>query len=795
MIFFYLRGALRNLRRNSFYSLINIGCLAVGLAVSMTILLYVLHEHSYDRWQANADRTFSTWGTFHFGNSEWHSGAVTYVTAPMLQREDGDIESYLRTWQAFKSPVVQNAAKPGEVIGNNGPFLFADPGFFRFFSFRLLTGNPEQVLRRPNTVVLTARAAKKYFGTGDPIGQVLLYDKDTRLEVTGVAADPPSNTYIDFDFVGSLAGAETMPLMKGLLDPARVDGGNFQTWFRLREASAATRVAATLTRMARGTDPDAAKTSFELIPLAQGHLFGREQGLGSYLELFPYVAGLVLLLALINYMSLATARAAMRAKEVGVRKVLGAGRGRIAGQFYTESAMYAVLSFGLGFLLFLLFRPAFLNLLELKIDSGFLWTLPVVASFAALLVGVIVVSGSYPSLVLSAFNPVAVLYGKLSRMRGGERVRKGFIVFQFSISMILMLCSVMVEKQLYLIRHTDTGVDRENIVMLRFGTTLSHYEAFKRQVQALPGVREAATAHYPLYGGYDLWSAQVEGTDKQMMLSVMDVDNDFVPLLGLKWKSPPLQTASLYDGKHVLLNEQAAAKLGLSGDARGRRLQMGSGEYPVGGVLKDFVYGSLKNGVGALALFVGKDTARRWGSTTNGWMFVKVNAHVNLPNLIASLKSAYRRYDQDLAFEYRFLDDAFDKVYKAEDRLAGLMGLFTATTLVIACIGLFALATFASQQRMKEIGIRKVLGASVGSIGGLLSRDFLRPVTLAVIIACPVSWWLMHRWLEGFALRTSLSWWVFVVSGLGLLGLALATVLFRTLRAARANPVKNLREY
>ncbi|HEY4110738.1 ABC transporter permease [Puia sp.] len=793
MTLHHLRGAWRNLLRNPFYSIINIGCLAVGLAVSMTILLYVLHEHSYDRWQAHADRTFGTWGTFHFGNSTYHSAAVSYQTGPLLQKADGNVEGFLRTWQAYHQPVLQNVARPGETISGNGPFLYADADFFRFFSFRLLNGNPEGVLRRPNTVVISERAAKKYFGNADPIGQVLLYDKDIRLEVTGVAVDPPSNTQMDFDFVASLTGAETMPLFKGLVDGAKVGGGNFVTYFRLKDASAAGKVVTTMNRMALAPDQGKDTTTFQLVGLANEHLFGREHGIGSYLDIFPYAAGLVLLLALINYMSLATARAAVRAKEVGVRKVLGAGRGRIAGQFYTESAMFAVLSFGLGLLLFLLFRPVFLNLLQLKIDAGFLLTPLVTGCFAGLLLLVVMVSGSYPSLVLSAFRPVAVLYGKLSRRRGGERVRKGFIVFQFSVSMLLILCSVIVEKELYLIRHTDTGVARENVVMIPFGTTLSHYEAFKRTVQAMPGVQEAATAHYPMYSGYELWSAQVNGSDKQMMLSVYDVDNDFTHLLGLQWKTKPTMPEALYDGRHVLLNEKAVQKLGLTGDLIGQKLQLGPGEYQVGGVLNDFNYQSLQNEIGALCLFVGKDTARKWGTTTNGCLFVKVNSQVNLPTLIASLRSAYGKYDRDRPFEYSFLDEAFDKVYKAEDRLAGIFGVFTGVTIVIACLGLFALATFSAQQRMREIGIRKVLGASVGSLGALLSIDFLRPVFLSTLIASPLAGWWMHRWLERFAYRTSISWWIFPLAAALLLGIALVTVLFRSLRAAHSNPVENLR--
>jgi putative ABC transport system permease protein len=793
MNFYHLRAGWRNLRRHPFYSFVNISCLAIGMAVSMTILLYVLHEHSYDRWQANSGRIFTTWGTFHFGNSEYHSGAVSYLTGPLLQKEDANVEAYLRTWHAYQPPVVQNLTKPGELISGNAPFLYADKGFFRFFSFRLLEGSPERVLQRPNTVVITARAAKKYFGHADPVGQMLLYDKDTRLEVTGVAADPPSNTEIDFDFVGSLQGAEQLPFLKGLLDPARVDGGNFFTYFRLKDASAATKVAGTMDRMSVQPDYSAQKNRFECVPLAAGHLYGREHGLGSYLDIFPFVAGVLLLLALINYMSLATARSAMRAREVGVRKVMGAGRGSIAAQFYTESALFALLSFGLGLGLFLLFRPLFLNLLQLKIDGGFLLTPVMITCFAGLLLVVIAVSGSYPSLVLSAFKPVAVLYGRFNRSRGAERVRKWFIVFQFTISMMLIVSSVIIEKELYLIRHTETGVDRENVVMVSFGTTLRHYEAFKRQVQAMPGVQEAATAHYPMYEGYELWSAQVEGSDKQRMLRVMDVDNDLTHLLRLKWKTEPSMPGELYDGKHVLLNEKAVSDLGLTGVILGRKLSLGPGKYTVGGVLKDFNYQSLQGEIRPLCLFVGRDTARKWGSTQSGCLFVRVNPRVNLPTLIGSLRAAYRQYDRDRAFEFSFMDDAFDKIYKAEDRLAGLLGLFTGITIGIACLGLFALATFAAEQRTREIGIRKVLGASVASLGRLLSVDFLRPVALATLIASPLAGWFMHRWLEKFAYRTAISWWIFPAAATGLLGIALATVLWRSLRAARENPVDNLR--
>jgi putative ABC transport system permease protein len=329
--------------------------------------------------------------------------------------------------------------------------------------------------------------------------------------------------------------------------------------------------------------------------------------------------------------------------------------------------------------------------------------------------------------------------------------------------------------------------------MISFGTSLGHYEAFKREVQAMPGVREVATAHYAMYGGYELWSATVEGSDKQLMMRTLDADNDLVHLLGLQWAAKPSMPDALYDGQHVLLNEKAVADLGLSGDVLGRKVHLGPHQYAIGGVLKDFNYQSLRGEIGPLCLFVGKDTARKWGTTTSGCMYVKVNARVNLPTLIASLRSVYGRYDRDRAFQYSFLDEAFNKVYQAEDRLAGLFGVFTGITILIACLGLFALATFAAQQRTREIGIRKVLGASVGSLGALLSVDFLRPVALATLIASPVAWWLMRGWLEKFAYRTVISWWIFPAAAGCLLGIALVTVLFRSLRAARVNPVENLR--
>ena len=791
----YLRIAFRNIRRNKLYSLVNIGCLGIGIAVAMTIMLYVVHEHSYDRWQANAWRIFKVSSTLKYGNSSLNIDELGYQAGPMAQKSDSRVEGYMRVFKPFQPPVLQLTASPGSGFTADAPVMFADARFFRFFSFRLIRGNPDEVLSRPYTVVLSERAAKKYFGNADPIGKVILYNQDYRLEVTGVSADPPSNSSIDYDMVASISSAGTMKEMADAVKSQDIQLGDFMTWLLLKDPSATGRVEQTLGRLSQpGNSNSNEPEIYHLTALPALHLHN-DFGYSNirYLEIFPLVAGLVLLLALINYMSLSTARAAIRAKEVGVRKVLGAGRGSIAGQFYTESAVYAVLSFVTGAGLFLLFRTAFLQQLELKIDGSFLLTPLVLVCFGGLLLMVILASGSYPSLVLSAFKPVAVLYGKFSRQKGSERVRKGFLVFQFAVSMSLILCSVIIRKELYFLRHADTGVDRENVIMIPFSKSLPHYDAFKREVASLPGIRQAATSQYELYEAYTVSSTLPRGSDKPMMLPVMTVDSDYISVLGLAWSQRPAAPEMLYGRRHVLLNETAVARLELHGDPLGQTIKVFDTNCEVAGILKDFNYQSLQSKIGPLCLLLRKPEDSLWGMSGNGCLFGKIRSHVNIPALVARLKEIYARYDPQTPFSYNFLDDVFDSLYKADDRLDVLLSIFTGVTIFIACLGLFALATFSAQQRMREIGIRKVLGASVISIGTLLLRDFLRPVILAVLIACPLSWWAMHRWLQDFAYQTVISWWIFPVAGLGLLLISLVTVLSRSLQAGGANPIDNLR--
>lgn len=804
MILHYLRVAWRSFRRHAWYSLINIFCLAIGLAAVMTILLYILHEHSYDSWHANSGRIFAVSTQSSYGSQSFTDYQLTYPVGPAATVADPTVESMVRVKTADDGADLQNPASPAARFRETRSFIYADSNFFRFFSFRLMRGNADQVLARPFEVVLTEKAAKKYFGSADPIGKTLMLNKKYPLQVTGVAADMPSNSSLKFDLVASLATMREMENYKPLLEVQQLESGAFSTWLRLRQPTDTARIARDLSRVALLAVGEKPKNTlayglteshrFSLLPLAKTHLESYDEESNGYLTAFSWVAALILLLALVNYMSLATARSAMRAREIGVRKVIGAGRPAIAGQFYTESALYAVLAFAAGMLLFLVFKPGFCRLMQLSIDGSFFATARVMIAFGVLLLVVIGVAGSYPSLVLSSFRPVMVLYGKLSRQRGGERIRKGFLVFQFSLSMALMTCAFLVGKELYYIRHADTGVDRENIVLFPFGATMEHYAPYLKEIAAIPGIRQVATTRYKLYEGTSLIQlVQLPGKATADQLMFMYADSNFIPLLGLKWKEKPDLAASWYDKDHLALNEAAVDAFHWTGRATGKPLKFGQENVRVAGVLKDFNFFSLHSAIAPLGIRITRKVEDEWQPGIDGVVYAKIGPHVNTAALIEAVHRVYSRYDDRTPFEFSFLDDVFNSQYQNEDRLSELMTIFTGITIAIACLGLFALATFAAQQRIKEIGIRKVLGASVASISLLLSRDFLRPIVLSVLIACPLAWWVMHQWLQGFAYRTPISWWIFPAVGGGLLLIAQLTVLFRTVKAAQINPTENLR--
>jgi len=793
----FLRVAYRNLRQHKLYSFINIGGLSIGIGACMLILLFVLHEHSYDKFHKNATEIYSIYSRIKIGGDTVQFPGMSYGTAAALQKSDPSVVATLRTQNIFGSKkTIHNPESPDKKFGEKH-FIFADSFFFRFFSFRLLRGDPDRVLTRPYTVVITQAAAKKYFGNADPIGKLLKYDSAYTFEVTGIADNAPSNSSIAYDFVASMSSQPLMSQTDGDTKGAEILYGNYATYVQVKKGTKPQYIEKTLSRLSKLNKIYAdVPARYCMNPLVNTHLglnFS-DDGSSRYLSIFPLVAGLILLLALINYMNLSTARATLRAKEVGVRKAIGASRGRIAQQFYVESALYAGIAFALGFLWFRLAQPYFYQLIQLHIDPSFIYQPVVLLVFAGLLLITILIAGTYPSIVLSAYNPVVVLYGRFSKQKGGAGLRKILTVLQFTASIVLIISSILIEKQLWFFRHTDTGVNRENVVGIPIAGTMGrHVLAFGAEVQRLPGIAGTSLAKYALYEGYTMYQVKDRNSGKDVSLNSLNVDEHFIPLLDIRWKMKPATDDYIRQDHQVVLNEAAVEKLQLPVNPIGQQISINTEKFNVAGVVKNFNYNSLHAKIEGLSLFVTDvNRAGQWiGQSGN--LMVRIGRGTNIPATIETIKKIYDRYDINTPFEFQFMDEAFNARYKAEDKLAGILDVFTGLTVLIACLGLFGLAAFSATQKTKEIGIRKVLGASVRNIVFLLTKDFIRLVALAILLATPLSWYLMHGWLKNFAYKTPMSWSIFAIAGFSAILIAILTVSFEAIRSAIANPVKSLK--
>jgi putative ABC transport system permease protein len=791
----YIKIAFRNLTQNKVYSTINITGLAIGLAVCMLIMLYVGHESNYDRFHDHADKTFWIQGKIKMGSDSIFVGSLSYATAPLVKQEEAAVESFMRYKIQNSSTVIQNPAIPSLKFTED-KFLFADSNFFSFFSFPLSAGSKQQVLREPFNVVISPKAANKYFGNENPVGKIIRYNLTHDFRITGIADRVPSNSSIDFDFVASLSSLKSIPEEKRKTESQAIENGFFTTYFRLKRSEDAPKLEARISQLSlRTTDEkERDKFSFVATPFTSIHLkanYGDYSGL-KYLEIFPMIAGLVLLLAMINYMSLSTARATSRAKEVGVRKVLGAARTSIAGQFFVESALYTTIAFALAYIVCSVFQPYFFGFLQINVDNAFLFRPGVLLSFIGLYIVTTLLAATYPSILLSAGKPVRALYGKISPKSGAPNVRRVLTVLQFTISVALIICGLVMNRQINYLRYADTGMNRDNVVMVPFNKNLAkHYTAFKQEIETIPGISKTTTSQIAMYKGNDIMGVTPKDGKDMVFLPTLAIDQNFMSTLGLQWKIAPGDPMYFNKQGAVILNETAVELLNLGTAPLDQKID---DQYHVAGVAKDFNYYSLQHKIAALALILntGHDTVNTWGQR-GGCLFAKVNARTNIPTLMGRMKTIYEKYDATKPFEFSFLDEAYNELYKSEDRLSKILSAFTLLTVLIACLGLFGLSTFIVLQRTKEIGIRKVLGATVTQLTAMLSKDFVKLVIMAVVLASPVAWWVMNKWLEDFAYRTSISGWVFAIAGIVAIATAVVTVSFQAIKAALANPVKSLR--
>jgi putative ABC transport system permease protein len=796
----YVKIAWRNLLRNKIYSLLTIGGLAVGIAVSLLILLFVTHERTYDHFHTDVDQLYRVYARMQFGGQSIQTDRVSARFGPVVQEANAGVLDMVRI-SLSPSQVVIKTSPERKFLTNQ--FILADPSFLRIFSFPLVAGSQKTALSRPMTVLLTERAVEQYFGRTDPIGKTITYNSKLQFEVTGILKNPPSNSTLQFDFVASLSSHPAVErIQRGLIEDDDVSltspyvhTGNFQTFFRLRSAADTTNILRTLPTLVKASGADMNGTTFRFDPLTSVHLgmnFG-DTTTARYLAIFLTIAALTLLLALINYMSLTTARATARAREVGVRKVMGANRGELARQFYGENILITGCAFLLALGLVYLAKPYFYQTLNLNVDASFLYSPTFGLITLALLVTCVLIAGSYPALLLSSFSPVKVLKGNLIPGSGGGRIRQGFTVFQFTVSIALIGCSVLIYQQVQHLQNRKLGLYKDRVLVVPLDESIAtQYGSFKHDLRQLAGVERVAAASSVLYkNGGTMVYTQSPVTKKDVTIHVLSVDDQFAETLQIPWKTKP-DTRQLAAPNTIVINETAIRKLGFDDRPLGQKLSFGGEKSEVVGIMKNFYFTPINDSDEPLALFVAKDTASQM-ATNGGSLYIRIAPGAELSQMVSQVEKLYNNLHAERPFTYYFLDQTFNDVYKAEARLAVLFGTFTAFAIFIACLGLFGLATFTAEQRTKEIGVRKVLGASVTSLIALLSKDFLKLVLVALVFASPIAWYAMHRWLQDFTYRVDIRWWVFALSGLLAVCIALLTVSFQSIRAALVNPVNSLR--
>jgi len=792
----YLVIAWRNLRKNTTATLINIIGLTTGLTCCLLMVLYMQHELSYDKFITNHDRIVRLIMEYSFNDEKLNKGNYTSTKVfPAFKKSFPEVEDGVR--MADYSRIV----KYGDKIFNEENFYFADSSFFKMFSFRLLKGNASSVLESPRQVVLTETTARKYFGTEDPVGKTILVSSTQEpYVITGVAEDCPSNSQIKFNFLASFSSL-------GQTQEETYFNANFTTYLLLRDKASIAGLQKKIkpfmaNEVKTGYDPGT-YINFELEPYSRVHLYSAYDGFEAnsnitYIYIIAAIALLILMIACFTYINLSTAQSLQRAREVGIRKVSGAYHGQVFWQFIGESVLItlvvALLSLGLA--AFAL--PEFNKLSDKSLMVSQLFQPSILIAVSIMVTVISLMAGSYPALVLSRFEPVKVLKGAFKNTQSGNWLRQSLIVFQFSIAVFLIVATFIIQQQLQYIQNKKLGYDRSHILVLNIDQRIVDKidlvkTEFKTNREVL-GVSKAHSTPVNIVGGYSMSKSDQE-TEGIISVKASPIDEDYLKVNNLELVTgSDLSRQDILDANqtdetnvyyHYILNESGAKALGWKPEeAIGKKMFLGShrpGE--VKGVVKDFHFASLHNPIEPLVLFPGG-----WGST----LLVKLSGN-NLSQTIADIGQKWQLLAPHRPFEYRFLDEDFGKMYISETRTGRVFSIFSFIAILLACLGLFGLSAYAAHQRVKEIGVRKVLGASVGNIVVLLSNNFIKLIGLAFIVAAPLTWLVMDSWLQDFAYRIRISWMVFAAAGGAILLITAFTLSIQAIKAAVANPIISLR--
>ncbi len=816
----YLKIAWRNLARNKTFSAINIIGLAVGIASCLLILLFVKDEQRYDRFLPNADRIYQVNIAGNFGGNEFNTNGTPPPVGKTMAGEFPEIDAYTRAFKPDDAVVQRKQGNKALHYFTESAMLAVDSNFLRVFRFALLAGDAATCLREPNSVVITEPTARRYFGTTNALGQ-FLHINDKPVKITGVLGQLPTQSTLQFDFLRPIRDYEVVTFFDWswvwlnvntylLLNESvarqpervRVLETKFPAMMRRHAVAAFERIGQPFDKFIQ----KGGRWDFSLQAMPDVHLKSAGIGTGyknlgdtNQVNTFVVLALFIIVLACVNFMNLATARSVKRAKEVGVRKVLGSTKSGLIRQFLTESMLYSFAATGLGLGLATVALPLLNHVAGKAFSTDALWSANSlgVAGLLAVLVGLM--AGSYPAFYLTAFNAVQTLKNGLQKSTWTHRlIRNGLVVFQFSVSTALLIGTMVVFGQLRFAQTKDLGIDKENVLILPNVSRLGQNgEAFRQEVLRLPEVINASrSTSVPLKGGFgDFYIPEQTRTDKRvakdLMLFSYMTDYELVPTLNIKLIQGRNFSKAFADSASVILNETAVKQIGWKNPI-GRTMTYPGGnnqQFTVIGVMKNFDASSVRYPVDPFALF---HVSSKTYQESKANLLVRVRAG-DLDKAVVGVAVLWKRFAPDTPFDYTFLDREFAQAYRTEQQTGQIVGVFTALAIFIACLGLFGLATFTAEARTKEIGVRKVLGASVSSIVALLSKDFLKLVLIAIVIASPIAWWAMNRWLQDFAYRINIEWWVFALAGLLSVGIALLTVSFQSIKAALMNPVKSLR--
>ena len=775
----YLKTALRNIRRFKGYTFINITGLSIGMACCLLIFLWIRYEWNYDRFHKDADRIHRIVASWPRGSSSAWTWRTPPPLADALKTDLPEIEEASRFYTVSGILVEKEQIRFKETIG------FTDPELFSIFTLPLRAGNLESVLSTPNSLVISVTTARKYFGKEDPIGKMMVVGDSLSFHVTAVMEDIPSNSGIHAPIL--IPFSQLIPLTGYGHEEEWGDFG-YNTFVRLTAHAVPAELNVTLKDYLdiRWENPDN-ETVLSLQALTKIHLYALGGG-GPIVTIwiFSAIAVFILLIACINFMNLTTARSATRAREIGIRKVVGADRRRLIRQFITESLLLALISllFALGIVI-LLMKPMSL-LADLPANSR-LFDLSIIPVFFLIAVLTGLIAGSYPAFLLSSIRSVEILKGR--QRFGSLTFRKVLTIFQFTISIILFISMLLISRQLGYMSRRSLGFDKEHILYVPMNDELAkHYEPFRTELLRQPGIHQmTATSNY--VGRSPMWSTSGvhwEGKDPEsrFSLNMIFADQDFAETFRLELAAGRFFSRKFVtDSTHFILNETAIDAMGVENPLDMELVVTGQRGRIIG-VLQDFHFRPLRDQIQPLVIMMVPQYFR--------YLAIQIGAE-NIPGTLKSIEQTFLRFSPRYPFEYRFLDEVLDRTYRSEQRSRQLLRYFVALAGCISCLGLFGLASFMVQRRTKEIGIRKTLGASTFTIFLLLSRDFIRWVLIANLIAWPIAYFAMNRWLQNFAYHTNFSPLLFPVSGIIAICIALLTVGYHGIKAAKADPVISIK--